>query len=111
MVIRLAQISSTTFWYISLVDAAHLIPFSVSRNDHPSNGLSLCKNHHWAMDRHLITPTNANLWKVSPQMLDDRIKDNNYLYQLEGKSILLPEDKRFYPNPDSIAWREKRLIA
>ena len=28
---------------IALVDAAHLIPFSVSFNDHPSNGLALCK--------------------------------------------------------------------
>jgi len=31
--------------------ATHLIPFSESRNDHPTNGLALCKNHHWAMDR------------------------------------------------------------
>ena len=38
------------------VDAAHLIPFSVSYNDHPSNGMALCKNHHWAMDQKLIAP-------------------------------------------------------
>jgi predicted restriction endonuclease len=31
--------------------AAHLIPFSESRNDHPTNGLALCKKHCLAMDR------------------------------------------------------------
>ena len=36
---------------ISLVEAAHLIPFRVSRNDKPTNGVALCPNHHWAMDR------------------------------------------------------------
>ena len=96
---------------VLLVDAAHLIPFSVSQNDHPSNGLCLCKNHHWAMDRHLITPTQNFTWKVSSKMLDERIQDNNYLYQLDGKSILLPEDKRFQPDVDCIAWREERLIS
>jgi len=46
----------------TMVDAAHLIPFSVSRNDHPTNGFALCKNHHWAFDRHLITPTEEGVW-------------------------------------------------
>ncbi|RYD63196.1 MAG: hypothetical protein EOP84_33860 [Verrucomicrobiaceae bacterium] len=36
---------------VSFIDAAHLIPFSASQNDHPTNGLALRKNHHWAMDR------------------------------------------------------------
>jgi len=41
---------------LSLVEAAHIIPFGVSRNDKPDNGLALCPNHHWAMDRFLIAP-------------------------------------------------------
>jgi len=30
-------------------EAAHIIPFGVSRNDKPDNGVALCPNHHWAM--------------------------------------------------------------
>jgi putative restriction endonuclease len=41
---------------VSFIDAAHLIPFAETRNDHPTNGLALCKNHHWAMDRDIIAP-------------------------------------------------------
>jgi putative restriction endonuclease len=51
---------------LTFVDGAHLVPFSVSRNDHPTNGIALCKNHHWAMDRFLIVPTVGCRWKVSP---------------------------------------------
>src|SRR6185436_18906803 len=55
---------------ISLVAAAHLIPFNLSRNDKPTNGVALCPNHHWAMDRHLIAPVpddkkRAGVWQVN----------------------------------------------
>lgn len=64
---------------VSLVEAAHLIPFNVSRNDKPTNGMALCPNHHWAMDRHLIAPVPdkkklAGIWRVNEQRLDDRIE-------------------------------------
>jgi len=32
---------------LSLVEAAHIIPFGESQNDKPDNGLALCPNHHW----------------------------------------------------------------
>lgn len=50
---------------LTIVNGAHLIPFSVGRNDHPKNGLALCKNHHWAMDRFLIVPTIEGVGKAS----------------------------------------------
>ncbi|HEY9878898.1 MAG TPA: HNH endonuclease, partial [Leptolyngbyaceae cyanobacterium] len=34
----------------NIVDAAHIKPFSEFRDDRFVNGLSLCKNHHWAFD-------------------------------------------------------------
>ncbi|NEU77103.1 HNH endonuclease [Hassallia byssoidea VB512170] len=36
--------------YINIVDAAHIKPLSISYNNQLSNGISLCKNHHWAFD-------------------------------------------------------------
>lgn len=40
---------------ITLVQAAHIHPFSKSRNDDISNGMALCRNHHWAFDQGLWT--------------------------------------------------------
>ena len=35
----------------NIVDGAHIQPFSQFYDDRIDNGLSLCKNHHWAFDR------------------------------------------------------------
>jgi len=37
------------------VDAAHIIPWSVSHNDDPRNGLALCKLCHWRFDEGLLS--------------------------------------------------------
>jgi putative restriction endonuclease len=34
----------------TLVEAAHIHQFSQSRNDDITNGMALCRNHHWAFD-------------------------------------------------------------
>lgn len=104
--IRLPQIDDLTF-----VDAAHLIPFSESRNDHPTNGLALCKNHHWAMDRFLIAPASDGTWKVSP-ILDERRSDGERsLISLQGKRVLLPSESAFAPSEAALRWRVERLMA
>jgi len=97
---------------LALVDACHLIPFSESFNDHPTNGISLCKNHHWALDRLLISPIERNgrlVWQPSP-VLDERIDGQRSLVQLDGKRVLIPGERRFYPAEESIAWRVGNLL-
>ncbi|MDO8942338.1 MAG: HNH endonuclease [Desulfobacterales bacterium] len=42
------------------VDAAHILPWSAFDVDHVSNGLCLCKLHHWAFDESLIEFTLEN---------------------------------------------------
>ena len=39
----------------TLVEAAHIQPFSHSRNDDITNGIALCRNHHWSFDQGLWT--------------------------------------------------------
>lgn len=99
------------FRELALVDACHLIPFSESFNDHPTNGIALCKNHHWALDRNLISPSEKDgllAWEPSP-LLDDRIEGQRPLVQLAGKRLLLPREKKFYPSAESVQWRVERL--
>jgi putative restriction endonuclease len=38
---------------ITLVEAAHIHQFAQSKNDDITNGLALCRNHHWAFDQGL----------------------------------------------------------
>jgi putative restriction endonuclease len=100
---------------ISLVEAAHLIPFNVSRNDKPTNGMALCPNHHWAMDRHLIAPVpdgrkRAGIWRVNEERLEERIKDHQELVTMRGKPVIYQGEEKFYPALESLRWREEHLV-
>jgi putative restriction endonuclease len=91
-----------------IVDAAHLIPFAETHDDDPRNGMALCKNHHWAMDRHLIAPGTDRVWHVTSS-LDDRLEGQRDLILLEGRSILLPHEPRYHPKDAALRWREQML--
>lgn len=96
---------------VSFIDAAHLIPFSESRNDHPSNGLALCKNHHWAMDRDIIAPGPDHRWHISNLIDPRRSNGEKELHSLAGKSVLLPQDPAFHPDEEGLKWRIRKLSA
>ena len=95
---------------INFVDAAHLIPFSESRNDHPTNGVALCKNHHWALDQHLIAPDEDRIWRISRLVDHRRSHGEKELSGLSGKPLLSPKDEAYLPNPEALSWRLKRLL-
>jgi putative restriction endonuclease len=97
----------------SLVEAAHLVPFNVNRDDKPNNGLALCPNHHRAMDRFLIAPCPdskhpAGIWRVGPA-LDSRIEGQKALVALDGQRVIAPSEEKFYPAVESLRWRERHL--
>jgi putative restriction endonuclease len=96
---------------VSFIDAAHLIPFSIAPNDHPTNGLALCKNHHWAMDRFLIAPGPDHRWHVSSVLDPRRSSGEAELIALSRKSLLLPQDQAFNPDVDGLKWRLSQLVA
>lgn len=104
--IKLPQIDDLTF-----VDAAHLIPFEVDHNDHPTNGIALCKNHHWAMDRFLIAPSPTGVWHVSKTLVARRSPGEKELLDLRNEPVLRPSDEAFYPAQTALDWRCQRLVA
>jgi putative restriction endonuclease len=96
---------------LTFVDGAHIIPFEVSGNDNPTNGLALCKNHHWAMDRFLVVPTPAGVWKVSPRLDARRSPGEQALVALNNQPLLPPHEDAYRPDPAGLAWRAERIYA
>ncbi len=97
----------------SLVEAAHLVPFNVTQDDNPNNGLALCPNHHRAMDRFLIAPCpdpkhRAGVWRIG-LALDSRIEGQRALVSLDGQRVLAPTEEKFLPAIESLRWREQHL--
>lgn len=96
---------------LSFVDAAHLVPFSETRNDHPTNGLALCKNHHWALDQGLIAPDSSATWRVSRCIEPRRSRGEEELARLAGQALLRPAESAFAPDRSSLEWRFTRLLS
>lgn len=84
---------------IQMIDACHIVPFSESGDDTISNGISLCPNLHRAFDRGLIS-INDNYTVIVKHFQE---ATNLYsIRQFEGRKILLPENKMFYPSIENI---------
>lgn len=92
----------------AMVQAAHIHPFSEAGDDDPRNGLALCPNMHWALDRNLIAPGPDLKWHVSPA-LDSRVPDYQIFVDIEGRPLFLPREPRFAPKRAALEWRMERL--
>jgi putative restriction endonuclease len=91
-----------------LVDACHIVPFAISKDDTITNGISLSPNLHRAYDRGLITINNEYVVRISPSI---REKDSPYsLRQFEGKRIILPSETRYYPSLENLTWHRKECF-
>lgn len=91
-----------------MIDACHLVPFALSKDDTITNGIALSPNLHRAYDRGLITITEDYRVKISPA-----IRENHSPYslgQFEGKLILLPDNREYYPSIDNLRWHQRECF-
>ena len=96
----------------SIVDAAHIHPFSDSRNNDPRNGLALSKNAHWLFDQGLWSLTDDYRVLAAGIGFDEAGPDAYMLKQMEGRPIHLPSDPSLWPGRPYLSWhREHRLKA
>tara|TARA_R110000851_G_C13101390_1_gene568473 strand:+ start:12572 stop:13552 length:981 start_codon:yes stop_codon:yes gene_type:complete len=92
---------------IQMVDACHIIPFSLSFDDTIPNGISLSPNLHRAFDRGLITINKDYIIRLSPTVIEN---DSSYsITQFEGNKILLPDKVIWYPSHESLGWHNKEV--
>lgn len=91
------------------VDASHIVPWSISHDDRPANGMALCRLCHWAFDEGLLGVSTQYVVVASSQLT----MVNNlpgHLSNLEGRGIVGPAEKSFWPDPDSLEWHHKKVF-
>lgn len=91
----------------SIVDAAHIHQFADSRNNHPQNGIALCKNAHWLFDQGLWSLTEDYSVIVAKDLFHESGNSSFLLRKTEGKRISLPSDEAYWPAKENIAWHRK----
>jgi putative restriction endonuclease len=102
------KIETTADRSIQMIDACHIVPFSISRDDTIQNGISLCPNLHRAFDRGLITINKNFIVRVSPIL-----KENDSIFsirQFDGKSIQLPQSEKWHPSIEGLNWHNKEIF-
>ncbi|MFO7576987.1 MAG: HNH endonuclease [Pelovirga sp.] len=92
------------------VDAAHIVPWSRSRNDDMRNGMALCKLCHWAFDRGMLGVSGDYSVIASRQIgIDPNVP--GMLQTMAGRGILPPGERDLWPAQEFLGWhrREFRL--
>ncbi len=100
------KISATSS--VSMVDACHIIPFSLSFDDTINNGIALCPNLHRAFDRGLIALDSD--YKVRVSGIFHEETSNYSIKSFDGQRILLPIEKNFVPSLENLDWHIKNIF-
>ncbi len=88
----------------AILDGSHIVPFAISHNDDPRNGVSLCKNHHWGFDRGWFSLSNDYRVLVSPYLADAAG------YITANVALRLPVAPILHPAPDALEWHRENVF-
>lgn len=90
---------------LDLVDGSHIKPFSTFRNDLFVNGLSLCKNHHWAFDRGWFgVDENYKIFISEGSFTEEKAIGSRGMKDFHGEIIALPNNAEYYPEKEALKW-------
>lgn len=93
---------------VSMIDACHVVPFSVSYDDTVANGIALCPNLHRAFDSGLIA-IDEN-YKV---IVSTVFKEDETTYSIRAfirKGIQLPVQKQHFPLKKNFEWHRIKVF-
>lgn len=91
------------------VEAAHIVPWSETRDDRPVNGLALCRTCHWTFDEKLMG-VSRDYEVVASRQLNVLGNLPGYLTSLEGRAIFLPSQEPYRPDSYALEWHRKHLL-
>lgn len=93
----------------TIVEAAHIKPWSKSYDDRPTNGMALCRLCHWSFDEGLISVGNKYEVLVSSRIRTDRNIPGHVL-TLADRPIIKPDNEIYWPAIENIAWHQKHAF-
>jgi putative restriction endonuclease len=80
----------------TVVDAAHIVPWSRSKNDDIRNGMALCKLCHWAFDEGMMGVSD-NYEVITSHQIAVNPNAPGFLLTLSGRGIIGPQDRDLWP--------------
>lgn len=90
------------------VAAAHIVPWSISHNDDPRNGMALCRLCHWTFDEGLVG-VSAQYKVLTSKQLVIGTNVPGHLLTLEGREIIGPSTRPLWPDLDALNWHRQHV--
>jgi putative restriction endonuclease len=98
------QCAVTTEHSLPVLEAAHIRPYAETGSHEVSNGLLLRSDIHRLFDRGYVTVTPDYRFRVSSRLREE-YRNGRVYYELDGREIVLPEDRALWPARDLLAER------
>lgn len=98
----------------NIVDGAHIKPFSRFYWNSTTNGIALCKNHHWAFDKGWFYIECKKELKDYILIVDEDFPEEpenaRFLKAFRNKKIYLPISQQYYPDKDALEWHRENVF-
>jgi len=94
----------------TVVEAAHIVPWKDSKDDRPTNGMSLCRLCHWSFDEGLMSVGKNYEVLVSKNVKQER-NYPGHIFTLSGRSIFKPDEKKFWPAQENLDKHRKKVYS
>ncbi len=91
------------------LDAVHIKPFGKSGPHSVNNGILLRSDIHRLFDKGYVTISPDYHFEVSRKIKEDFENGKEY-YQMHGKLLHLPQDKRLYPGYEFVRWHNENVF-
>ena len=90
----------------TVVEAAHIKPWSESHDDQPTNGMALCRLCHWYFDEGLMSVGKEYEVLVSKGI---QVEQNlpGHIQTLRDRNIFTPDDNKYWPAQDNLHYHRK----
>jgi putative restriction endonuclease len=93
----------------NIVDGAHIKPLAQFYDNRIDNGISFCKNHHWAFDNGLFTIDDEYKIIVSNDFQEESPHARK-IKEFQGEMIFLPSSNEYLPRIESLQWHRKNVF-
>jgi len=93
----------------NIVDGAHIKPFAIFYDDRIDNGISLCKNHHWAFDHSWFSIEDDYTVLISDSLREDS-PHATPMREFHGHTIRLPSQEQYRPRIEAIRWHRENVF-
>ena len=93
----------------NIVDGSHIKPFSMFYDNQINNGISLCKNHHWAFDQGWFA-IDDNYRIIVANGLEEESPHARTMKDFHSEIIFLPTLDKDLPRLESLQWHRLNVF-